>query len=142
MVKIYMADQLCHKMSAIYSFDWWKIKPWIYYIVAILSCFLHIQYTRVLIIALHLKSFELCVVEYAYLFFFFTLKVVLSLPLGLHNYIILQKRMPIFHDVFVKLMIIYFFQDQCIAKLESLGFRIGQSLVERYFSIYIFKIIS
>lgn len=49
-------------------------------------------------------------------------------------------RMPIFHDVFVKLMIIYFFfQDQCIAKLESLGFRIGQSLVERYFSIYIFK---
>lgn len=73
---------------------------------------------------------------------FFTLKVVLLLPLGLHNYIILQMRMPIFHDVFVKLMIIYFFQDQCIAKLESLGFRIGQSLVERYFSIYTFKIIS
>lgn len=140
---MYMADQLCHKMSAIYSFYWWKIKPWIYYIVAILSCFLHILCTRVFfIIALHLKSFELCFVEYAYLFFFFTLKVVLSLPLGLHNYIILQMRMPIFHDVFVKLMIIYFFQDQCIAKLESLGFRIGQSLVERYFSIYIFKIIS
>ena len=24
------------------------------------------------------------------------------------------------------------FQDQCIAKLESLGFRVGQSLVERF----------
>jgi len=27
--------------------------------------------------------------------------------------------------------LIFFLQEECIAKLESLGFRIGQSLVER-----------
>lgn len=145
MVKIYMADQLCHKMSAVYSFYWWKIKPWIYYIVAILSCFLHIlcATAATVFFLLHCNLNHLnCALLNMLLYSFFTLKVVLLLPLGLHNYIILQMRMPIFHDVFVKLMIIYFFQDQCIAKLESLGFRIGQSLVERYFSVYTFKIIS
>lgn len=118
----------------------------ILYIVAILSCFLQIlcaTAATVFFLLLHCNLNHLnCALLIMLIYSFFTLKVVLLLPLGLHNYIILQMRMPIFHDVFVKLMIIYFFQDQCIAKLESLGFRIGQSLVERYFSIYTFKIIS
>lgn len=81
-----------------------------------------------------LKSFEMCFVGSAYLFFY----LAKSCALSLHNYVILHiMKMPIFLDGFVILMIIYFLQDQCIAKLESLGFRIGQSLVERYFPIYI-----
>lgn len=48
----------------------------ILYIVAILSCFLHIlcatAATVFFIITLQLKSFELCFIDNAYLFFFHT----------------------------------------------------------------------